>query len=184
MARNEVSSLEKQLWGLAISQGVLAILFGIVALFWPGLTVALLIVFFSVFLLVWGVVGVIVGLSSIGSNKFWWLELVFSLLAVGLAVYMLRNPVATAAVFVFFIGFTFLIRGLVDVLEGLFDGNRTGDSRAFALISGLIGIVAGIITLLHPVSAGVAVVWVVGLYAVLYGAVVIAFAIRAQKKLK
>ena len=183
MARNEVSSLEKQLWGLAISQGVLAILFGIVALFWPGLTVALLIVFFSVFL-VWGVVGVIVGLSSIGSNKFWWLELVFSLLAVGLAVYMLRNPVATAAVFLFFIGFTFLIRGLVDVLEGLFDGNRTGDSRAFALISGLIGIVAGIITLLHPVSAGVAVVWVVGLYAVLYGAVVIAFAIRAQKNLK
>ena len=184
MARNEVRSLEKQLWGLAISQGVLAILFGIVALFWPGLTVALLIVFFSVFLLVWGVVGVIVGLSSIGSNKFWWLELVFSLLAVGLAVYMLRNPVATAAVFVFFIGFTFLIRGLVDVFEGLFDGTRTGDSRAFALISGLIGIVAGIITLLHPVSAGVAVVWVVGLYAVLYGAVVIAFAIRAQKNLK
>lgn len=184
MARNELSSLEKQLWGLAIGQGLLAILFGIVALFWPGLTVALLIVFFSVFLLVWGAVGIIVSLSTSGTNKFWWLELVFSVLAVGLAVYMLRNPIETAAIFVFFIGLTFLVRGLVDLLEGFFDKTRVGDSRVFALVTGAIGVLAGIITLLHPVSAGVAVVWVIGLYAVLYGSMVIAFAIRAQKLIK
>ena len=54
MAKNELTVVEKQLWGLGIAQGVLAILFGIVALFWLGLTVALLIVFFGVFVLVWG----------------------------------------------------------------------------------------------------------------------------------
>lgn len=184
MAKNQSGPLAKQLWGLAIAQGVLAILFGILALFWPGLTVALLIVFFGVFVLVWGVVGVIVGLSSIGSNKFWWLELIFSVLAVGLAVYLLRNPVAAAAIFVLFIGLTFLVRGVVDLLEGLFDGDRTGESRVFSVLAGIIGVIAGIITLLYPVSAGIAVVWVIGLYAVLYGALVIAFAFRAQKDLK
>ncbi|HWT40197.1 MAG TPA: DUF308 domain-containing protein, partial [Dongiaceae bacterium] len=181
MAKNELSPLAKQLWGLAIAQGVLAILFGILALFWPGLTVALLIVFFSVFLLIWGIVGIIVGLSSMGSNKFWWLELIFSVLAVGLAVYMLRNPVATATIFVFFIGITFLVRGVFDLLEGLFDGERDGESRTFAVLAGILGVLAGIITLLNPVSAGVAVVWVVGLYAVLYGSMLIAFAFRTQK---
>lgn len=184
MARNEASPLAKQLWGLAIGQGVLAILFGILALFWPGLTVSLLIVLFSVFVLVWGIVGVIVGLSSIGSNRFWWLELLFSVLAVGLAVFMLRNPADTAAIFVILIGLTFLARGVVDVLEGLFDADRTSDSRAFALIAGVIGVIAGVVTLLYPVSAGVAVVWVVGLYAVLYGALAIGFALRAQKDLQ
>lgn len=183
MARND-SSLAKQLWGLAIGQGVLAILFGILALFWPGLTVALLIVLFSVFVLVWGIVGVIVGLSSIGSNKFWWLELLFSVLAVGLAVFMLRNPAETAAVFVLLIGLTLLVRGVIDVLEGLFDTDRSGDGRAFAVIAGIIGVLAGVVTLLYPVSAGVAVVWVVGLYAVLYGALSIGFALRAQKELR
>jgi uncharacterized membrane protein HdeD (DUF308 family) len=184
MARNELSPLARQLWGLAIGQGVLAILFGILALFWPGLTVSLLIVLFSVFVLVWGIVGVIVGLSSIGSNKFWWLELLFSVLAVGLAVYMLRNPVETAAVFVILIGLTFLVRGVIDVLEGLFDADRTSDGRAFAVIAGVIGVLAGIVVLLYPVSAGIAVVWVVGLYAVLYGALSIGFAMRAQKELR
>lgn len=183
MAKNEVSSLEKQLWGLAIAQGVIAILFGVLALFWPGLTVALLIVFFGVFVLIWGVVGIIVSLSSVSTNKFWWLELLFAVLALGLAVYVLRNPVETALIWVFFIGITFLVRGVVDLVEGLFDRTLTGNNRIFHVLVGVIGILAGIVTLSNPVSAGIAVVWVIGLYAVLYGSLIIAFAFRAQHEL-
>lgn len=186
MVRNkELSPLAKQLWGLAIAQGVLAIIFGIVALFWPGLTVALLIVLFSIFVLVWGIVGLVVSISSIGSDKFWWLELLFSVLAIGLAVYMLRNPVETALIFVLLIGLTFLVRGVVDVIEGLFASkdNIGTNSRLFHILAGVIGIAAGVVTLAHPVSSGVVVVWVVGLYAVLYGALSIAFAFKAQNEL-
>lgn len=183
MVKHRVSSLDKQLWGLSIGQGVLAILFGVVALFWPGLTVALLIVLFAVFILIWGIVGIITSLTSVGSTKFWWLELLFSVLALGLAVYMLRNPIDTAIVFVFFIGITFLVRGVVDILVGLFDGEQTGDSRLFRVIVGAIGLLAGIITLTYPISAGVAVVWVIGLYAVLYGSMLIAFLFKAQNAL-
>lgn len=182
MAKQE-SSLEKQLWGLAISQGVLAILFGIVALFWPGLTVSLLIVLFGVFVLVWGITGVIASLTSIGKDKFWWLELIFSVLALGLAVYMLRNPIETAAVFILLIGLTFIVRGVVDILEGLFDGNRDGGDRVFHVIVGVLGIIAGIVTLAYPVSAGLAVVWVIGLYGVLYGSLLIAFSFKAKHEL-
>lgn len=184
MAKNELTTLEKQLWGLGIAQGVLAILFGIVALFWPGLTVGLLILFFGVFVLIWGIVGLIVGLASIGSNKFWWLEILFSVLAVGLAVFVLRNPEETAKIFIFFIGLTFLVRGVIDLLEGMFDREQTGESRWFHVLAGILGVLAGIITLVNPITAGVAVVWVVGLYAVLYGSLAIAFAFRAQKELK
>ena len=184
MAKNETVPLSSRLLGLAIGQGVLAILFGIIALFLPGLTVALLLLFFGIFVLVWGIVGLIVSLSRIKSYKFWWLELIFSLLAIGLAVYVLRNPVDTAAIFVVVIGLTFLVRGVIDLLQGLFGGTDEGESRAFYIIVGLLGIIAGIITLLHPVSAGVAVVWVVGLYAILYGALGIAFAFKAQEALR
>lgn len=175
--------MAKQLWGLGIAFGVVSILFGILALFWPGLTVAFLILIFSVFVLIWGIIGLIVSLASISTDKFWWLELIFSVLAVGLAVYMLRNPEATAVIFVFFIGITFLVRGVVDILEGLFDGARQGDRRALSVVLGVLGVIAGIITLTYPVTAGVAVVWVIGLYAVLYGSLLIAFSLRAQAEL-
>jgi uncharacterized membrane protein HdeD (DUF308 family) len=184
MAKKELAVLEKQIWGLGIAQGVLAILFGVVALFWPGLTVALLLVFFGVFVLVWGIVGIIVSLSSIGSNKLWWLELIFSVLALGVAVYTLRNQAETAAIFIVIIGITFLLRGIIDLLVGLFDSEQHRENKAFRILGGVLGILAGIVIFLNPVSAGVAVVWVIGLYAVLYGALAIAFAFRIQKSLK
>lgn len=183
MARNELSPLVRQLFGLTIGQGVLAIFFGIFALFWPGLTVALLIVLFSVFILIAGVVAIISSLSTIGIEKFWWLELIYALLAVGLGVFLLRNPIAAGAIFILAIGITFIVRGVVDLLKGLFDRERSSDSRTLSVLVGVLGLVAGIITLLHPLSAGVAVVWVVGLYAVLYGAFIVAFAFREQRLL-
>ena len=184
MAKYGLSSIAKQLWGLGIGFGVVSILFGIVALFWPGLTVGLLIILFSIFILVWGVIGIIVSISSTSTDKFWWLELIFSILAIGLAVYLLRNPVVAAMIWIFSIGLTFLVRGVVDILEGLFDGNRTGGDRVLAFILGALGIVAGIITLIYPVSAGLAVVWIIGLYALLYGSLLIAFSFRAKAELE
>lgn len=184
MAKQELSPVAKQLWGLGIAFGVVSILFGILALFWPGLTVALPILLFGVFVLVWGIVGLITSISSMSTDKFWWLELIFSLLAIGLAVYLLRNPEVAAEIFVLFIGLTFLVRGVVDILEGLFDGQRTGGNRVLAIVLGALGIIAGIITLTYPVTAGLAVVWIIGLYAVLYGALLIAFSFRAQAELK
>lgn len=184
MAKNETSALAKQLWGLAIAQGVIAVLFGILALFWPGLTTALLIVFFGVFVLVWGVVGIIVSLATSASNGLWWLELIFSVAAVGVAVYMLRNIDVVAAFFAILIGLTFLVRGVIDFLEGLFDRNRSSDARLFSILAGILGFLAGIALLVYPVAAGIGVVWVIGLYAVLYGSLSIAFALRAQKELQ
>ncbi len=184
MAKYGLSSIAKQLWGLGIGFGVVSILFGILALFWPGLTVGLLVILFSVFILVWGVIGIIVSISSTSTDKFWWLELIFSILAIGLAVYLLRNPVVAAMIWIFSIGLTFLVRGVVDILEGLFDGNRTKGERVLAFILGALGIVAGIITLLYPISAGLAVVWIIGLYALLYGSLLIAFSFRAKAELE
>lgn len=184
MAKYGLSSIAKQLWGLGIGFGVVSILFGILALFWPGLTVGLLVILFSIFILIWGVIGIIVSISSTSTDKFWWLELIFSILAIGLAVYLLRNPVVAAMIWIFSIGLTFLVRGVVDILEGLFDRNRTGGDRVLAFILGALGIVAGIITLLYPVSAGLAVVWIIGLYALLYGSLLIAFSFRAKAELE
>jgi Uncharacterized conserved protein len=184
MAKQEVSPVAKQLWGLGIAFGVVSILFGILALFWPGLSVGLFILMFGVFVLVWGIMGLIISIASISTNKFWWLELIFSFLAIGLAVYLLRNPEEAAKLWIFFVGLTFLVRGVVDILEGLFDGNDKGGSRVLNVILGVFGIIAGIITLTYPVSAGLVVVWIIGLYGIIYGSLLIAFSFRAKAELE
>ena len=184
MAKNEVAKLGNEVWGLIVFEGVLAVLFGIAAMFWPGLTLSVLVLLFAVFVLAWGIVDLIRSLVTIGRAKFWWLELLFSVLLIGLGVYLLRHVELTLAVFILFVGFTFIARGAVDVVKGLFSGSEeVKDARAFYLISGVLGLVAGVVTLSQPVAAGVALVWIIGLYAILQGSFVIALAVKARTEL-
>jgi uncharacterized membrane protein HdeD (DUF308 family) len=52
--------------------------------------------------------------------------------------------------------------------------------KSLAIIGGIVGVIAGLIVLAQPVASGVALVWIIGLYAVLEGSLVIATAIKIR----
>lgn len=181
MARKEVSAYTRPLVALVVTQGVLAILFGIAALFWPAATVTIIAALFGLFVLVWGISLLIQSLISIGKTGLWWLELVFGIALLGLGVYLVRNPDVTLAWLILFIGFTFIIRGVVDLVQAFFsDDVAVKENKWFYVISALLGLAAGIIVLLHPAASGLAFIWVVGLYAIVQGTVLIVLASRFQ----
>lgn len=184
MATKDTDQLETQLWGLVVTQGVLAILFGIAALFWPQATVTILVILFGVFVLVWGIVEFIHSLISMGKVSTWWLELIFSLLTIGVGVFLLRNTLLSFGLFILLVGFTFVVRGAVDLLKAFLSKDKeVKDTRLLHVIGGLLGIVAGIIVLSQPVASGVAIVWIVGLYSVLQGALVIAISFKMRPEI-
>jgi len=182
MASKDSLQLSSQMTGLLVSEGVLAILAGIAMLFWPGLTLVFLIVIFGIYILVWGIIELIRSLLSIGKTGTWWLELIFSVLLIGLGVFLLRNTLITLALVILLVGFTFIVRGLIDLLMAFFSQDRqVKEDRTFLIISGIIGLVAGVITLSQPIASGIAFVWIVGLYAVLSGSLLVARAVKYSR---
>jgi len=182
MASRDSLQLSSQMTGLLVSEGVLAILAGIAMLFWPGLTLVFLIVIFGIYILVWGIIELIRSLLSIGKNGTWWLELIFSVLLIGLGVFLLRNTLITLALVILLVGFTFIVRGIIDLLMAFFSQDRqVKEDRTFLIISGIIGLVAGVITLSQPIASGIAFVWIVGLYAVLSGSLLVARAVKYSR---
>ncbi len=181
MAKNEIAALRNSFAGLLVAQGVLTVLFGIAALFWPGLTTVIFISLFGVFVLVWGIIALVSSFLGIGRRNLWWLELIFSLLLVSLGVYLLQHPAITAEVLVLLVGFTFVVRGLVDVVSAFFSKDReVVDNKWLFVFGGVLGVVLGVVVLAYPVVSGLAFVWAVGLYAVLYGALTIALAFKVR----
>ncbi|MDB5179970.1 MAG: hypothetical protein JWN12_602 [Candidatus Saccharibacteria bacterium] len=181
MASKEVSQLANQLWGLVVTEGVLAILAGIALLFWPSASAVLLVSLFGLFVLIWGIVGSVRSLISVGRTRGWWVHLVISVLLVALGVYLLRHVDVSLAAFILLIGFTFIVHGLFDVLTGLFGReSEIGDNKVLLVVLGLFGLAAGIITLVQPVASGLAFIWVAGVYALVYGVFTLAFAIKSQ----
>lgn len=169
------------MWWLGVIYGIVTLIFGIAALFWPGLTLVTLVYIFSAYILVWGVIEIVRSLTNMnGAFGSWWLTLIFGVLCVGVGVYLVRHPAVSFETFILLIGFTFVVRGIFDIVGALFDGD-TATSKTLSIIGGILGLIVGVIILRQPVAGGVAFVWLIGFYALLFGPLTIALSLDVHK---
>lgn len=179
---NAMAEAQQAITALTV-RGVAAILFGLVALFWPGLTLVTLVYVFSAFLLVSGLIGMIMSIVTIRSNKYWFMDLLLSFLELGIGVYLIRHLTVTLATFILLVGISFVVRGVVEMVRAFVDSSAQGH-RILVGLSGLISLVAGLVVLRQPVAGGIAFVWVLGLYALISGPLMIALASEARRELE
>ena len=168
--------------GLVVFEGIVAILFGIAAVFWPHETIKTLLYLFATFVIIIGVLNVMHGVGNIGRNaSSWFLKVLLGVLELGVGVYLLRHPSVTFATFILLIGFTLIFNGVFRVVTA-FSEKMSSALRTMLLIVGALGVVAGIVILFQPVAGGVAFVWILGLYALITGPVLIASAVEESKR--
>lgn len=174
----------KDMWGALALRGMAAILFGLAAVFWPGLTLVTLVYLFGGYIVASGLVNLVVGLTNLSgaTDSFWGriLLLVLGVGEIGIGVYLLRHPLVTFATFILLIGITLIVRGLFDLFAGIF-GEGSATYKTAMVFGGLVAAVAGVVLLLQPASAGVAFVWILGLYALISGPLLVALAFDAKK---
>lgn len=172
------------LWGALAIRGMLAILFGLAAVFWPGLTLVTLVYLFSAFILASGLVGLVLGLINVFRDES---SLLSRILAVALGgaeiavgVYLLRHSTVAFATFILIIGFILIARGLVELFMGIFE-DSTATNKTVTVFGGLLSAVVGVIILVQPASSGVAFVWILGLYALIMGPLMLALSYDLKK---
>lgn len=175
----KIGEYVEELWWLFVLQGIATLLFGVVALFLPGLTLATLVIVFAVYTIVLGVIELVHGFSSIGKHGSWWFSLLVGLVLAGVGIYLIRNPHTALDAFIVLIGALLLVRGIFDLIVAAFFTRRT-ESKWLWGIAGALGIVAGIILWNNPVSGGIAFVWVLGLYALIVGSIHLAYAFQVR----
>lgn len=175
--------INKVTWMLTI-RGALAVIFGIAAVFWPGLTLVTLVYLFAAYVLVGGIVDIVDGISSMRSRSWWIVTLVLGLLQVGVGVYLLRHPLLAFATLILLIGFVLIVRGVFEGVMALVGREDSAPVRTLTVIVSVLSVLAGILMLFQPASAGVAFVWILGLYALVIGPVLIALAMEVRNTLE
>jgi len=174
----------RNLTGGLVLRGIIAILFGIAAVFWPGITLLVLLYLVSAFLLIGGIFELVFGISRLGQGGVSVLTRVLlpiiGILQVGVGVYFLRHPHVTFATFIVLLGFILIVRGVFEVVEGLFE---EGPSlyRLVMVVVGLLAALAGILVLFQPKAAGVAFVWILGIYGLIVGPLLLAAAYETHR---
>jgi uncharacterized membrane protein HdeD (DUF308 family) len=161
---------------LMVFEGLVSIAFGVAAVFWPGLTILTLLYIFASYILVMGLINMMSGIFQIKTNpSSWYLKLLVGVLEIGAGVYLLRHPKVTFATFILLIGFALIFNGLFRIVVSLSE-KLPSTIKTFLLIAGVLSLGVGVFVLFQPVTSGVAFVWILGLYALITGPLMIAAA--------
>ena len=161
-------------WWLLLIRGILAVLFGLMAFTWPALTLVTLVLLYGAYAFVDGLAAIWVGVRS----RTWGL-LFFGILGVIVGVYTFLYPGVTAIVLLYFIAAWAFVRGIFEIVTAI--QLRKEISYEWALIvSGLISIIFGLVLLSNPGAGALAMVVVIGVFALMFGVMMIVLAFRVR----
>ena len=148
-------------------RGIAAVLFGIIALVWPKLTLSALVFVFGLFAVISGITAVVAALRNTEFPGWGWLlgEGILGILAGAIA---LAWPGITALAFLYLLAAWAILTGVFEVIAPL-AYPMSGGRAVLTALTGVLSIIFGILIAAQPSSGLLAVVWLIGVYAILFG---------------
>jgi uncharacterized membrane protein HdeD (DUF308 family) len=149
--------------------GLASVVFGVICLVYPGISLLALTALFGALALVYGSFALGGGLNMLAHRSTDWVPYVLGGLA-GIAVGAITffYPSLTALTLIYFIAAWAIITGVFEIVAGI-DFRTTVNGAVWLAVSGALSVVFGAIVALRPGSGALAILWLIGIYAILGG---------------
>ncbi len=166
-------------WWVVLIVGLLSAGLGVLCLVWPGQTIVVVAVLFGIYLIVSGIVQLVQGFNRDNSTGERVLAIIVGIVSIVLGILCFRGGIANGVyILSLFIGFSFLFRGIWQLVGGLQGKGMQG--RGLLIFSGVLGIIAGIIVLTVPLDSLVVLVWITGIWLILMGIIEIVYSFKIK----
>jgi len=162
-------SLVSRDWWVYAIRGIAAILFGIMALVWPGPTLAVLVLLFGAYAFVDGV-ALLVALArgDVLARSHKWVTGLMGALGIAAAIATLAWPGMTALTLLYVVAVWAVAMGTLQIVAAI-EFRREIDGEFFVIIGGILSIVLGGLLVAFPGAGLLSLVWLVGFWAELFG---------------
>ena len=166
-------------WWVLLIRGLLAVIFGIIALINPAVTLAVLVIYIGAWYLVDGVFSIITSLTAPKGYRGWVWLLVSGVSGVIIGLITFFMPGVTAVVLLYYVIAWLVVTGVMQVVAGI--RLRKEISGEFFLITGgILSVLLGLYFLANPGAGALAFIWLIGAYAILFGVMIIIAAFRLR----
>jgi uncharacterized membrane protein HdeD (DUF308 family) len=169
----------KRHWWVPVIRGVAAIVFGIIAFVYPGLTIATLVLFFGAWILIDGIFRIVGAIGHRASDPDWGWQLVIGILGIVVGLLTFHAPQITALALVIYIAAWALMIGASEIALAV-KMRREIKGEWFLILMGLASIVFAVLLLWNPIAGAAAVIWLIAWYAVVLGILAIFFGFRLR----
>lgn len=166
-------------WGWIALRGVFAIAFGVLTLFYPGITLASLVILYGAFAFTDGLFTVI---SSVANRRGQprWVALLFSgLVGMAAGVVTFFWPGITAIALLAIVASWAIVTGVIEIVAAV-RLRKAIEGEWLLAIAGLMGIAFGVLLVLNPGAGALAVALYIGAYASVSGVMLITLAFRLR----
>ena len=169
----------KRHWWVPVIRGIAAIVFGIVAFVYPGITIAMLVLFFGAWVLIDGIFRVVGAIGHRASDPDWGWHIVIGIVGIIVGFLTFHAPQITALALIIYVAAWALMIGATEIAFAI-KLRREIKGEWFLILMGLASIVFAILLLWNPIAGAAAVIWLIAWYAVVLGVLGIFFGFRLR----
>jgi uncharacterized membrane protein HdeD (DUF308 family) len=182
-----MDTIEKQLadvfshnWWALLVRGLAAILFGACALLMPMISLRFLVMLFGSFILIDGMLGVWIAMAGRREHSDWIALFMWGLAGLGVGIFTFAKPGITTLVLLFFIAIWAITTGVLEIVVAM-RLRKEIKGEWLLILGGLLSIAFGFLLMEQPEAGALAMIWLIGVYAVLFGVVMGILAFRMRR---
>jgi uncharacterized membrane protein HdeD (DUF308 family) len=168
-------------WGWVVLRGVAAVLFGILAFAWPGITLAALVIVWGAYALADGILALVAAYRVRDQGKPFWSLVIVGLLGIAAGIVTFIWPGMTALVLLMFIAAWAVVMGIFQIVAAIRLRKEIKNEWLLGL-SGVLSVFFGIIMFVQPGAGALAVIWVIAAYAIVFGILLIWLGLRLKRR--
>lgn len=166
-------------WWAVLLRGLAAIVFGILAFAWPGITIWSLIIVFGAYALVDGVFAIIAAATGGAPAPRWWMAVV-GVIGILAGIVAFVYPVLTGLTLLMLIAAWAIVSGIFEIV-GAIRLRKEIDNEWLLILHGVLSVLFGLFIWLNPGAGALAMIWVIGAYAIIGGVLLSVLAFRLKK---
>lgn len=166
-------------WGWIALRGALSIAFGALAIAWPGITLAALVLLWGAYALADGALALVAAFRIRDRGKPFWALAIVGMLGIAAGIATFVTPALSALVLLSVIATWALLMGAFQIGAAI-RLRREIEHEWLLALSGALSVVFGLLSILAPGEGAVALIWTIGLYAIAFGVALLLLGLRVR----
>lgn len=173
-------SMARNWWTTAL-RGIFAILFGLLLFLWPGISLLALVYLFGIFALIGGGLSLVAVWSDRRSPTARIMLLLEGILGIAVGILAFLWPRLSALALVYVIAVWAILIGIFELVASV--RLRAEIEQEWLLgLAGLLSILFGVFIAFFPRGGALAILWLIGAYAIVYGILQVILALRQRQR--
>jgi uncharacterized membrane protein HdeD (DUF308 family) len=166
-------------WWMWLIRGIAAIIFGILAFRWPGATLVVIGVLFGAYALVDGIFAIFATVRAAQTQQRWWPFLIEGIVGILIAAITFYDIRITLLALYLTIAAWAILTGIFEIVAAI-QLRKHIANEIWLIIAGIASIAFGVLMIYYPLAGALAIVWLIAAYAIVFGILMIGFALRLR----